>query len=119
MQDGSLPKQYSECVSSASSIWLPILAVYKMAEVLLSMIFSFEVRKIKVKEFIDSKMITFSVYIIVLAAMIVPVVVFLASQPTVRYGILGAVCLLTPTLLLFLNFGTKVSFSFFTGLTIM
>ena len=75
----------------------------------LSVIFSYEVRKIQVKGLIDSRMITFSVYIVVITAIIVPVVVLLSSLPNVRYGILGAVCLVASTLLLCLNFIPKVS----------
>ena len=107
-QDGSLPSLYSQCVSSASEIWLSILVAYKLTEVVLSIIFTLEVRKIRVKGLIDSRMISFSVYIVVLAAIIVPVVVSLSSQPNVRYGVLGAVCLLASTILLCLNFIPKV-----------
>ena len=109
IQDGSLPSLHSQCLSPASHIWLPILGVYKFAEVVLSMIFSFEVRKIRVKGLIDSRMIRFSVYIVVVAAIIVPVVVSLPRQPNARYGLLGAVCLVASTLLLCLNFIPKVS----------
>ena len=109
MQDGGLPRVHSQCVSSASGIWLSVLGVYKISEVVLSVIFSYEVRKIQVKGLIDSRMITFSVYIVVITAIIVPVVVLLSSQPNVRYGILGAVCLVASTLLLCLNFIPKVS----------
>jgi hypothetical protein len=106
--DGSLPTLYYECVSPSNSIWLPILAVYKITEVVLSMIFTFEVRKIRVKGLIDSRMITFSVYIIVLSILVTPAVVYLPSAPNVRYGILGGLCLLAPILLLCLNFLPKM-----------
>jgi hypothetical protein len=106
--DGSLPTLYYECVSPSNSIWLPILAVYKITEVVLSMIFTFEVRKIKVKGLVDSRMITFSAYIIVLSILVIPVVIILSSQPNVRYGILGALCFVAPILLLCLNFVPKM-----------
>ena len=74
------------------------------------MIFTFEVRKIKVKGLVDSRMITFSAYIIVLSILVIPVVIILSSQPNVRYGILGALCFVAPILLLCLNFVPKVSY---------
>ena len=79
-------------------------------ELIFSLFFAFETRKIRVKELNDSKMIVFSVYSIVLAVIaITPIMFLLSDKVNIVYGIVGAVCLSTGTALLGFNFIPKVS----------
>ena len=79
-------------------------------ELIFSLFFAFETRKIRVKELNDSKMIVFSVYSIVLAVIaITPISYLLSDKVNIVYGIVGAVCLTTGIALLGFNFIPKVS----------
>ena len=82
-------------------------------ELIFSLFFAFETRKIRVKELNDSKMIVFSVYSIVLAVIaITPIMFLLSDKVNIVYGIVGAVCLSTCTALLGFNFIPKVSIQY-------
>ena len=74
-------------------------------ELVFSLIFAFETRKIKVKELNDSRMVIFSVYTIVVAGIAVaPVIALLSDRVTIRYAVTGIICLATATVLLGINF---------------
>ena len=61
------------------------------------------------KELNDSRMVIFSVYTIVVAGIAVtPVIVLLGNMVTVKYAIIGIICLVSSTLLLGMNFIPKV-----------
>ena len=97
------------CSSDTSHIWIPILLVYKAVELVFSLIFAFETRKVKVKELNDSKIIVFSVYTIVVSAIaLIPMILLLQDKPTVLYAVIGTVCLLTATILLAIIYVPKV-----------
>ena len=84
--------------------------VYKAVELVFSLIFAFETRKVKVKELNDSKMIVFSVYTIVVSAIaLVPITLLLQNRPTVLYAVIGIVFLLTATALLAIIYIPKVT----------
>ena len=101
-----------QCTSESVQIWAPILLVYKIIEIVFSLIFAFETRKIKVKELNDSRMVIFSVYTIVVAGIAVtPVIVLLGNMVTVKYAIVGIICLVSSTVLLGMNFIPKVRLS--------
>ena len=88
---------------------MPILLVYKAVELVFSLIFAFEMRQVKVKELNDSMMIAISVYTIVVSGIaITPIFILLQDKPTVRYAVVGIVCLLTATVLLAMMFIPKV-----------
>ena len=109
MQLEKIPSEVHVCTSESSHIWIPILAVYKAVELVFSLIFAFETRKVKVKELNDSRMVIFSVYTIVATAIAVaPVLAFLAEAVTIKYAIAGIICLASSTLLLGMNFIPKV-----------
>ena len=109
MQLQEIPSEVHVCTSESSQIWIPILAVYKGVELVFSLIFAFETRKVKVKELNDSRMVIFSVYTIVVTAIAVaPVLAFLAEEATIKYAIAGIICLASSTLLLGMNFIPKV-----------
>ena len=100
------------CSSNTSHIWTPILLVYKAVELVFSLIFAFETRKVKVKELNDSKIIVFCVYTIVVSAIaLIPTTLVLQNQPTPHYAVIGIVCLLTATVLLAIIYVPKVMFT--------
>ena len=106
---GALPQEVMKCSSENGHIWTPILLVYKAVELIFSLIFAFETRKVKVKELNDSKIIVLCVYTVVVSTIgIIPVIILLQSQPTILYAITGVVCLLTATALLTIIFVPKV-----------
>ena len=112
IQTGELPTEVYQCTSESVQIWAPILLVYKIIEIVFSLIFAFETRKIKVKELNDSRMVIFSVYTIVVAGIAVtPVIVLLGDKVTVKYAIVGIICLVSSTVLLGMNFIPKVRLS--------
>ena len=107
---GQLPQEVTLCSSDTSHIWVPILLVYKAVELVFSLIFAFETRKVKVKELNDSKIIVFSVYTIVVSAIaLIPMILLLQDKPTVLYAVTGTVCLLTATILLTIIYVPKVT----------
>ncbi len=107
---GELPQEVTSCSSDTSHIWIPILLVYKAIELVFSLIFAFETRKIKVKELNDSKIIVFSVYTIVVSAIIfIPTTLLLQNEPAAQYAVIGIVCLLTATALLAIIYVPKVT----------
>ena len=84
--------------------------MYKAVELVFSLIFAFETRKVKVKELNDSKIIVFCVYTLVVSAIaLTPTTILLQSQPTAQYAVTGIVCLLTATVLLAITFVPKVT----------
>ena len=84
--------------------------VYKAVELVFSLIFAFETRKVKVKELNDSEMIVFSVYTIVVSAIaLIPTALLLQNKPTVLYAAIGIVFLLTATVLLAIIYVPKVT----------
>ena len=84
--------------------------VYKAVELVFSLIFAFETRKVKVKELNDSKIVAFSVYTIVVSAIaLIPTILLLQNNPTVHYAVTGGICLLTATALLAVVFIPKVT----------
>ena len=86
--------------------------MYKAVELVLSLIFAFETRKVKVKELNDSKIIVFSVYTIVVSAIaLTPTTLLLQDKPTAHYAVIGIVCLLTATVLLAIIYVPKVTSS--------
>ena len=100
------------CSSDTSHIWIPILLVYKAVELVFSLIFAFETRKVKVKELNNSKIIVFCVYTLVISAIaLTPTTILLQNQPTTQYAVTGIVCLLTGTVLLAITFVPKVTTS--------
>ena len=100
------------CHSDTSQIWIPILLVYKAVELVFSLIFAFETRKVKVKELNDSKIIVFCVYTIVVSTIaLTPTALLLQKKPTVCYAVKGIVFLLTATVLLTIVYVPKVTFS--------
>ena len=108
-QNGEIPREIEVCSSESSSIWLPILIGFKAGEVVLSLFFVFENRKIKIKELIDNRVIIFSVYTIVVACVaLTPIVVLLYRDVDTLYGVMGAIIMLTVTVLLCINFVPKV-----------
>ena len=107
---GELPQEVTLCSSDTSHIWTPILLVYKAVELVFSLIFAFETRKVKVKELNDSKIIVFCVYTIVVSAIIfIPTTLLLQNEPTAQYAVTGIVCLLTATVLLAIIYVPKVT----------
>ena len=107
---GELPQEVTLCSSDTSYIWIPILLVYKAIELVFSLIFAFETRKVKVKELNDSKIIVFCVYTIVISAIaLIPMTLLLQNKPTVHYAVIGIVCLLTATVLLAIIYVPKVT----------
>ena len=106
---GELPQEVTLCSSDTSHIWIPILLVYKAVELVFSLIFAFETRKVKVKELNDSKIIVFSVYTIVVSAIaLIPMILLLQDKPTILYAVIGIVCLFTATVLLAIIYVPKV-----------
>ena len=100
------------CSSNTSHIWTPILLVYKAVELVFSLIFAFETRKVKVKELNDSKIIVFCVYTLVVSAIaLIPTTILLQNQPTAQYAVTGIVSLLTATVLLAIIYVPKVTSS--------
>ena len=86
--------------------------MYKAVELVLSLIFAFETRKVKVKELNDSKIIVFCVYTIVVSAIaLIPTTLLLQNQPTAHYAVIGVVFLLTATVLLAIIYVPKVTSS--------
>ena len=84
--------------------------MYKAVELVFSLIFAFETRKVKVKELNDSKIIVFCVYTLVISAIaLTPTTILLQNQPTAQYAVTGIVCLLTATVLLAITFVPKVT----------
>ena len=84
--------------------------MYKAVELVLSLIFAFETRKVKVKELNDSKIIVFCVYTIVVSAIaLIPLALLLHDKPNVLYAVIGTVCLLTATILLAIIYVPKVT----------
>ena len=82
---------------------------YKAVELVFSLIFAFETRKIKVKELNDSRTIIFSVYTIVVAGIALAVIFSqVKDQVTVKYAINGFIILALSTMLLTINFVPKV-----------
>ena len=76
---------------------------------MLSLFFVFENRKIKIRELIDNRVILFSVYTIVVACVaLTPIVVLLYQDVDALYGVIGAIMMLTVTVLLCINFLPKV-----------
>ena len=109
---GELPQEVTSCSSDTSHIWIPILLVYKAVELVFSLIFAFETRKVKVKELNDSKIIVFCVYTFVVSAIaLIPTTLVLHNKPTAQYAVIGIVCLLTATILLAITFVPKVIFT--------
>ena len=107
---GELPQEVTSCSSDTSHIWIPILLVYKAVELVFSLIFAFETRKVKVKELNDSKIIVFCVYTIVVSAIIfIPTTLLLQNEPTAQYAVTGIVSLLTATVLLAVIYAPKVT----------
>ena len=107
---GELPQEVTLCSSDTSQIWIPVLLVYKAIELVFSLIFAFETRKVKVKELNDSKMIVFSVYTIVVSAIaLIPTFLLLQNKPTAHYAVIGIVFLLTATVLLAIIYVPKVT----------
>ena len=105
-----MPQEVTLCSSDTSHIWIPILLVYKAVELVFSLIFAFETRKVKVKELNDSKIIVFCVYTLVISAIaLTPTTILLQNQPTAQYAVTGIVCLLTGTVLLAITFVPKVT----------
>ena len=108
-QNGEIPGEIEVCSSESSSIWLPILIGFKAGEVVLSLFFVFENRKIKIREMVDNRVILFSVYTIVVACVaLTPIVVLLYHDVNALYGVMGAILILTVTVLLCINFVPKV-----------
>ncbi len=92
--------------------------MYKAVELVFSLIFAFETRKVKVKELNDSKIIVFCVYTIVISAIaFIPTTLLLQNQPTAQYAVTGIVCLLTATVLLAIIYVPKVTIYVHTLLT--
>ena len=86
------------------------MLAYKGFEVIFGLIFAFETRKIKVQELNDSRMIVFSLYAMVVAALtLTPISLLLNDKVVVVYAVQGASIFITLTLLLTLNFVPKVS----------
>ena len=84
--------------------------MYKAVELVFSLIFAFETRKVKVKELNDSKIIVFCVYTIVVSAIIfIPTTLLLQNEPTAQYAVTGIVCLLTAAVLLAIIYVPKVT----------
>ena len=109
---GELPQEVTLCSSDISHIWIPILLVYKAVELVFSLIFAFETRKVKVKELNDSKIIVFCVYTIVVSAIaLTPMTLLLQNRPTAQYAVVGIVCLLAATVLLAIIYLPKVTSS--------
>ena len=109
---GELPQEVTSCSSDTSHIWIPILLVYKAVELVFSLIFAFETRKVKVKELNDSKIIVFCVYTIVVSAIaLIPTTLLLQDKPNVHYAVIGIACLLTATVLLAIIYVPKVTSS--------
>ena len=107
---GELPREVTSCSSDTSHIWIRILLVYKAVELVFSLIFAFETRKVKVKELNDSKIVVFSVYTIVVSAIaLIPTFLLLQNRPTVLYAVIGIVFLLTATALLAIIYIPKVT----------
>ena len=107
---GELLQEVTLCSSDTSHIWIPILLVYKAVELVFSLIFAFETRKVKVKELNDSKIIVFCVYTIVVSAIALgPTNLLLQDKPTTHYAVIGVVCLLTATVLLAIIYVPKVT----------
>ena len=76
---------------------------------MLSLFFVFENRKIKIRELIDNRVILFSVYTIVVACVaLTPIIVLLYQNANALYGVMGAILMLTVTVLLCINFVPKV-----------
>ena len=68
---------------------------------MLSLFFVFENRKIKIREMVDNRVILFSVYTIVGACVaLTPIVVLLYQDIDALYGVIGAIMMLTVTVLL-------------------
>lgn len=108
-KSGSLPVQVYFCTSEYVEVWLSILLAYKVLEVIICLLFAYEVRKIRVKELNDSKLIIFSVYAFVISIFaLVPLIFTLQQKPNIFYGIAGAVSLLAVTILLGINFIPKM-----------
>ena len=76
---------------------------------MLSLFFVFENRKIKIRELIDNRVILLSVYTIVVACVaLTPIIVLLYQDVDALYGVMGAILMLTVTVLLCINFVPKV-----------
>ena len=84
--------------------------MYKAVELVFSLVFAFETRKVKVKELNDSKIIVFCVYTIVVSAIaLIVLILVLQDKPTANYAVIGVISLLTATVLLAVTYIPKVT----------
>ena len=77
---------------------------------LIGLFLAFETRKVKIKSLNESRFIAMSVYgAVIVSVTLTPIGFWLRNFPTVQYGIIGIMIMLSTSLILGLIFVTKVS----------
>ena len=77
---------------------------------LVGLFLAFETRKVKIKSLNESRFIAMSVYgAVIVSVTLTPIGFWLRNFPTVQYGIIGIMIILSTSLILGLIFVTKVS----------
>ena len=105
-----MPQIIGVCMSDGSLIWLPILFGYKAIVLMAGLFLAFETRKVKHTALNESRFVGMSVYgAVIVSVALTPIGVLLHNFPSVQYGILGMLILLSITLILALVFVSKVT----------
>ena len=110
LQDNDVPQIIGVCKSDDSLIWLPILFGYKAFVLMAGLFLAFETRKVKHTALNESRFVGMSVYgAVIVSVTLTPIGFLLHNHPTVQYGILGMMMLLSVTVILVLVFVSKVT----------
>jgi len=105
-----VPQIIGVCMSDGSLIWLPILFGYKAIVLMAGLFLAFETRKVKHTALNESRFVGMSVYgAVIVSVALTPIGFLLHNFPSVQYGILGMMILLSITLILALVFVSKVT----------
>lgn len=108
-QSQDLPEVVGLCRSKDRIIWLSILFVYKGVLLVIGVFLAFETRNVKIRELNDSKLISMSVYgILVLSITLAAVGLLLETHVDTFYAVIGFMVMLGNTSLLCLIFIPKV-----------
>ena len=90
-------------------MWLPFFFGLKGLVLLAGLFLAFETRKVKISPMNESRFVAMSVYgTVIVSIALTPIGLLLEHYPTVHYGIIGIIILLSTSLILGLIFVTKV-----------
>jgi len=97
------------CTSDSSLTWVSFLFAYKGFILLAGLFLAFETRKVKIKPLNQFRFVAMSVYgIVIVSIALTPIGFLLQCFPSMQYGIIGIMILLSTTMILGLVFVTKV-----------